>query len=60
MEISLGSLVVQKSGDGPVMMVTASTGDDMFCVSLDLASPLKIWCPRAMLKPAEPPQKRAA
>jgi hypothetical protein len=32
----------------------------MFCVSLDLASPLKTWCPRAMLKPAERPQKRAA
>ena len=60
MEISLSSLVVQKSGDGPVMIVAASTGDDMFCVSLDLASPLKAWCHRAMLKPAERPQQHAA
>jgi hypothetical protein len=58
--IGLGSLVTQKSGDGPVMMVAAATGDDMFCVSLDLAQPLKVWCPRAMLKRAERPQSRAA
>ena len=60
MEIGLGSLVVQKSGDGPVMVVAAATGEDMFCVSLDLASPLKLWCPRAMLKKAERPAARAA
>jgi hypothetical protein len=60
MEIGLGSLVTQKSGDGPVMMVAAATGDDMFCVSLDLAQPLKVWCPRAMLKRVERPQSRAA
>ncbi|HWA69573.1 MAG TPA: hypothetical protein VG821_07045 [Rhizomicrobium sp.] len=58
--IGLGSLVVQKSGDGPVMVVAAATGDDMFCVSLDLASPLKLWCHRAMLKRAERPVSRAA
>ncbi|HEY0266129.1 MAG TPA: hypothetical protein VGC16_05210 [Rhizomicrobium sp.] len=59
MEIGLGSVVVQASGDGPVMVVAAATGDDMFCVSLDLAMPLKVWCPRAMLKKAERPQGRA-
>jgi hypothetical protein len=59
-DIGLGSLVVQKSGDGPTMMVAAAAGDDMFCVSLDLALPLKVWCPRAMLKRAERPQRRAA
>ena len=59
-EIGLGSLVVQQSGDGPVMMVAAATGDDMFCVSLDLTAPLKTWCPRAMLKRAERPQRQAA
>lgn len=60
MEIGLGSLVVQQSGDGPVMVVTAATGDDMFCVSLDLGSPLKVWCHRAMLKRVERPRSRAA
>lgn len=59
-DIGLGSLVVQQSGDGPVMMVAAATGDDMFCVSLDLAVPLKVWCPRAMLKLAERPLRQAA
>ena len=58
--IGLGSLVVQQSGDGPVMVVAAATGDDMFCVSLDLAAPVRTWCHRAMLKRAERPQKRAA
>jgi hypothetical protein len=59
MDIGLGSVVVQQSGDGPVMVVAAATGDDMFCVSLDLAMPLKVWCPRAMLKKAQRPQGRA-
>ncbi len=57
-EIGLGSIVVQQSGDGPAMVVAAATGDDMFCVSLDLNMPLKVWCPRAMLKRAERPQRR--
>ncbi len=58
MDIGLGSIVVQQSGDGPAMVVAAATGDDMFCVSLDLSMPLKVWCPRAMLKRAERPQGR--
>ncbi len=57
-EIGLGSIVVQQSGDGPAMVVAAATGEDMFCVSLDLNMPLKLWCPRAMLKRAERPQAR--
>jgi hypothetical protein len=59
MEIGLGSIVVQQSGDGPAMVVAAATGDDMFCVSLDLNQPLKVWCHRAMLKRAERPQRPA-
>lgn len=59
-DIGLGSVVVQKSGDGPAMVVAAATGDDMFCVSLDLANPLKLWCHRAMLRKAQRPQSRTA
>ena len=59
-EIGLGSLVVQKSGDGPVMAVAAATGDEMFCVSLDPQATLRLWCHRAMLKRAERPQRQAA
>jgi hypothetical protein len=59
MEIGLGSIVVQQSGDGPAMVVAAATGDDMFCVSLDLNQPLKVWCNRAMLKRAERPKRPA-
>ena len=59
-EIGLGSLVVQASGDGPVMAVAAATGDDMFCVSLDAEATLRLWCHRAMLKKAERPQRQAA
>jgi len=59
MEIGLGSIVVQQSGDGPAMVVAAATGDDMFCVSLDLNMPLKMWCHRAILKRTERPQRPA-
>lgn len=59
-EIGLGSLVVQKSGDGPVMAVAAAAGDEMFCVSLDPQATLRLWCHRAMLKKAERPRARAA
>ena len=59
-EIGLGSLVTQKSGDGPVMAVAAAAGDDMFCVSLDAEATLRLWCHRAMLKKAERQQARAA
>jgi hypothetical protein len=52
-EIGLGSLVTQASGDGPVMVVAAAAGDDMFCVSRDVTIPLKLWCHRAMLKSVE-------
>lgn len=52
-EIGLGSLVLQKSGDGPVMVVAAAAGDEMFCVSRDVTIPLKLWCHRAMLMTAE-------
>jgi hypothetical protein len=52
-EIGLGSLVTQKSGDGPVMVVAAAAGDDMFCVSRDVTIPLRVWCHRAMLRTAE-------
>lgn len=58
-DIGLGSTVVQKSGDGPVMVVAAATGDEMFCVSLDQAAPLKLWCHRAMLAKAQRPQGAA-
>ena len=60
MEIGLGSMVVQASGNGPVMVVAAATGDDMFCVSLDLNRSIKEWLPRAALKVAERPKARAA
>lgn len=60
MEIGLGSMVVQASGDGPVMVVAAATGDDMFCVSLDLNRSIKEWLPRSALKVAERPKARAA
>ena len=59
-EIGLGSLVMQKSGDGPVMAVAAATGDDMFCVSLDPQATLRLWCHRAMLKKAERQHLKAA
>ena len=52
-EIGLGSLVMQKSGNGPVMVVAAAAGDDMFCVSRDVTIPLRLWCHRAMLRTAE-------
>ena len=57
-EIGLGSLVVQTSGDGPVMVVAAAAGDEMFCVSRDLSIPLRLWCHRAILKKVE--QRQAA
>ena len=59
-EIGLGSLVVQKSGDGPVMAVAAAAGEVMFCVSLDPQATLRLWCHRALLKKAERPRARAA
>ncbi len=59
-EIGLGSLVLQKSGDGPLMVVAAATGDDMFCVSRDVTIPLRLWCHRAMLKTAERTQRMPA
>jgi len=59
-EIGLGSMVVQKSGEGPVMVVAAATGDDMFCVSLDLSRSIKEWRHRSALKAAERPRGKAA
>jgi hypothetical protein len=59
MEIGLGSLVVHASGSGAVMLVAATAGDDMYCVSVDRQKDIRQWCHRSSLRRAQQPLLRA-
>ncbi len=53
MEIGLGSLVTHCAGEGQAMLVVATAGDEMYCVSIDKS--IKQWCHRSLLRRAQQP-----
>ncbi len=53
MEIGLGSLVVHFARGGIVMLVVATAGEEMYCVSVDRQKNIKQWCHRASLRRAQ-------
>ena len=59
MEIGLGSLVVHSAGEGSTMLVVATTGDEMYCVSLDKQKSIKQWCHKSSLRRTQQPALRA-
>jgi hypothetical protein len=52
MGIGLGSLVVTAHGGGLVMLVVATDGEQMYCVSVDKQKSIKQWVDRGLLKVA--------
>jgi hypothetical protein len=59
MEIGLGSLVVHFARQGQTMLVVATAGDEMYCVSIDQQKSIKQWCHRASLRRAPQPMLQA-
>jgi ribosomal protein S18 acetylase RimI-like enzyme len=52
MGIGLGSLVVTASGSSMAMVVVATDGEQMYCVSVDKQKSIRQWVDRALLKQA--------
>ena len=59
MEFGLGSLVEPRIGEGMTMLVVATAGDEMYCVSVDKQKSIKQWCHRSALRRAPQPLLRA-
>jgi hypothetical protein len=53
MEIGLGSLVVHFARQGQTMLVVATAGEEMYCVSIDRQKSIRQWCHRASLRHAQ-------
>jgi hypothetical protein len=59
MEIGLGSLVVHFARQAQTMLVVATAGEEMYCVSLDPQKTIRQWCHKASLMCVPQPMLRA-
>lgn len=59
MEIGLGSLVVHFARQGQTMLVVATAGEEMYCVSVDAQKTVRQWCHKASLRVVSQPMLQA-